>query len=696
MKVYLADLVHNATMGGNVLTGNLDFTVPLNVANVGAYLKKVYGDKIDLRLFKYPDKLLAAVDRDPPLILGLSHYAWNSHLNTCVANYVKKYYPNVLIIMGGPMIRITPPDIEQFLRRNPSIDAYVMTEGELPFVDILEHVFAHGPTFRHADQSRLRSVAYLDEAGQFTYASTSTSELGDLADLPSPYLTGLLDEFLDEQLIALFETNRGCPFTCTFCAWGVASMNKVRKFPMERVLEELEYAARLAPKLNVWIFADANFGILPRDIEIARKIREIKERTALKRVITWDSKNTHERNAEIAQILGRYERDQHIANTGMAYLAVQHLNPKVLEHIKRANINLGNLSTIVSRYHEHHVRVTTDVLYGLPTETLEDAIGTVRSAFEIKFDYINIQRTLMLPGSEMETDASREHYGLRSKFMIRRGSYGEYPARHEALRSIECDEIVTSTPVFPEDDVMSYHTLQWLVFYSWNHGKLAPILRYLMDGEKLNPVELLLGIMRCDSKAFPRVSGLLQSLRRDLLAVMYRTPEEMREYYATDDRWQSLLSYVRVELRHNALLYNDPAMYRELVSLIEQILVAAVGGDRVLQDLIAYTRENFVDLRAIADGAPCPEKRLRLVGPAVRYITNANGVNTVNGNGHELILYKSPDDQSATREFLLKYGYHANPVSAIERLLGARYTSVAYDCRVSSSDTSLEPCLAGS
>ena len=40
--------------------------------------------------------------------------------------------------------------------------------------------------------------------------------------LPSPYLSGHLDEFLRAGMVPLFETNRGCPFRCTFCAWGLA------------------------------------------------------------------------------------------------------------------------------------------------------------------------------------------------------------------------------------------------------------------------------------------------------------------------------------------------------------------------------------------------------------------------------------------------------------------------------------------
>ena len=40
----------------------------------------------------------------------------------------------------------------------------------------------------------------------------------DLNDIPSPYLNGLLDPFLDQPYIPLLETNRSCPYRCTFCA----------------------------------------------------------------------------------------------------------------------------------------------------------------------------------------------------------------------------------------------------------------------------------------------------------------------------------------------------------------------------------------------------------------------------------------------------------------------------------------------
>ena len=64
------------------------------------------------------------------------------------------------------------------------------------------------------------------------------------ANLPSPYLMGLLDEFFDDKLHPLVQTSRGCPYSCTFCHDGIDYMNKTRKkFSVDRIREELIYIA---------------------------------------------------------------------------------------------------------------------------------------------------------------------------------------------------------------------------------------------------------------------------------------------------------------------------------------------------------------------------------------------------------------------------------------------------------------------
>ena len=72
------------------------------------------------------------------------------------------------------------------------------------------------------------------------YVGEDIGALNDLNDIPSPYLNGLLDPFFEGTYIPVLETNRSCPYRCTFCAWGIGTV-KLAKFDDERILKEIGY-----------------------------------------------------------------------------------------------------------------------------------------------------------------------------------------------------------------------------------------------------------------------------------------------------------------------------------------------------------------------------------------------------------------------------------------------------------------------
>lgn len=85
LSIYLADLTH-VGVGNNVATE----AFPLNIGLIASYANKVFGDRVKIRLFKYPEKLLAALNEAPPDILGLINYTWNSNLALHFTRLVKR------------------------------------------------------------------------------------------------------------------------------------------------------------------------------------------------------------------------------------------------------------------------------------------------------------------------------------------------------------------------------------------------------------------------------------------------------------------------------------------------------------------------------------------------------------------------------------------------------------------------------
>ena len=178
----------------------------------------------------------------------------------------------------------------------------------------------------------------------------------NITNILSPYLSGSLDEFIDLGMVPLFETNRGCPFKCAFCAWGSASKDLVRRMDLDVALEEIKYVGEKSEAKN-WIVCDANFGLLKRDVELARAIRKVKdEKGRPDKCDIWLAKNTTDRNLEIAEIMG---------DMIVPVMAVQTLADEVLKNINRDNISTDTYAAYQRRFHSIGSKTYSDVIVPL-------------------------------------------------------------------------------------------------------------------------------------------------------------------------------------------------------------------------------------------------------------------------------------------------------------------------------------------
>ena len=94
LRVYLCDLTYDTI----ILVSD---TIPINIGFVGSYMKKIFGEKVDLSLFKYPNDVIQAIKNNPPDMICLSNYSWNSNLSENVASIAKKFNSDVVTVQGG-------------------------------------------------------------------------------------------------------------------------------------------------------------------------------------------------------------------------------------------------------------------------------------------------------------------------------------------------------------------------------------------------------------------------------------------------------------------------------------------------------------------------------------------------------------------------------------------------------------------
>lgn len=333
---------------------------------VWAILKSYWERHGDAEYYEWLDPIFqndepAALCRpyqDKPIdVLGLSCYTWNWQIQCEIAQRVKARNPNALVVAGGPHPDYKDP---QFFRKHPYIDVVAVKDGEVTLAAILTKLMV--------DDRDFRDIGGLYRPGiNREPVSTGSAKVPEKFDY-SPYVdqAAYYERLIEKHAVfhATWETNRGCPFSCSFCDWGSSTMSKVRRFDMQRVEAELEWFAR--NRIVMLFLADANFGILARDIEIAECLNRLREKYEYPKYLTYTaSKNHPERAIAIAK---------KFAETGVCpthSLSVQHTNVKVLAATDRANISAEKQIEAAKALMASRIPIDVQLILGMPGDTPE-------------------------------------------------------------------------------------------------------------------------------------------------------------------------------------------------------------------------------------------------------------------------------------------------------------------------------------
>src|SRR5438552_6356174 len=119
MRIFLGDLGHYTVK----LTNN---HTPLGIGFIADFVKKHFGESVDIQLFKNPQKLVDAIHREPPDLLGLSNYVWCQSVSDEMLAFYKRVKPAGIALWGGPNFPMNEPHkAKQYLLDRPYLDFYV-------------------------------------------------------------------------------------------------------------------------------------------------------------------------------------------------------------------------------------------------------------------------------------------------------------------------------------------------------------------------------------------------------------------------------------------------------------------------------------------------------------------------------------------------------------------------------------------
>lgn len=381
-------------------------------------------------------------------LVFFSTYVWNIRISSEIARLLRERHPHIGIIFGGPQV---PDRAEAFLRQHPFIDLAVHGEGEQVALDLVQ-------AWDTKCWNGIPGISFLTPDAAFRHHPKG-QRIKDMNTIPSPFLSGAFESVMksnpNQKWIALWETNRGCPFSCTFCDWGSSTQARVYQFEMERLHQEADW---FADRQIEFVFCcDANFGILPRDVEIAQIVADVKRAKGYPHALSvQNTKNATERAYTVQKILS----DSGL-NKGVT-ISMQSLDAGTLKNIKRENISLQSYQELQRRFTRDRVETYTDLILGLPGETYPSFKAGVGEVIENgQHNRIQFNDLSILPNAEMGDPEYQKKYGIvtvESDIINIHGSLADVD--NEIL---EKQQLVIATASTPPEDWVKTRAYCWMV-----------------------------------------------------------------------------------------------------------------------------------------------------------------------------------------------------------------------------------------
>lgn len=367
---------------------------PLGILYVGGSLKKAgFKVKVYHRRPADFDKLAREIAAQNPLFVGFSVLTGlPTYHSAKLSQKIKKLNPNLKIVWGGHHPTLTA---EQCLNEN-YIDIVVMGEGEDTAVELAATLKSDG------DLNGILGIARKTGAG--IKINPSRPRIKDLDRLEADWSLVNPEDYIiknGNQRIIGFYSSRGCPYNCGFCSSSRFFERTWRPHSADYVVGQLKnFKEKFG--INGVIFADDNFFIdTKRAFEIIENLRKIGIRTQ-----TLDIR-INQLDDEVLKRL------QDLEATGI-FFGWESGNNRLLELMDKGitREDIVEKTRLLAKYPK--VSIWASGILGLPTETKEETLNTVKTGLEISkihpYSVVSFQVYLPFPGTRFFDLAVKEGF----------------------------------------------------------------------------------------------------------------------------------------------------------------------------------------------------------------------------------------------------------------------------------------------
>lgn len=372
--------------------GGKQENIPLAAALL-RYAAAQVGEDAHYRFASLPDALLdsdnptllAALVARKPAVVACTLYLWNIERTLRLMGSLRAALPGVRILLGGPEVAAPHP----FLFRRHDADAIVIGEGETVFPALLR-------SFR-TGRSVSFSTVFLRTPGGYRQGKTTPPPVDLATHLPPPGYQACRP---DANGMAYLETSRGCPMRCTYCRYP--HLRHSMSF-----LEPDDILARITALKQLGSreirFVDPTFNAHPRFGEIIRRLASFNRTRRLQFFAELHAERLTDTEADLLAA----------ARFAEIEVGVQSRDPAVLKLIRRPT-SQARLDEGIRRLTRRKIKVTVDIMYGLPGQTMADVKHSIAWALRLPRADVQCLHTLLLPGTELRDRRNEWHMRAQS------------------------------------------------------------------------------------------------------------------------------------------------------------------------------------------------------------------------------------------------------------------------------------------
>ena len=373
-------------------------------------------------------------------LLGIGAFVWNeSHLQTILSRLRRHRFPGS-ILLGGPQISYTSTHPQKYY----------------PLADIFCRGYAEQAVYELVTTSTI-DEPFPDIVG-IVYKGLPDLKLQatcDLETLPSPYLLGVLPP----QTFMRWETQRGCPFRCSFCQHreshlATKGLQKRRSFEINRLIEESKWMSQNA--VTDVAILDPTFNSGPNYLKVMDALIACNYRGKVSLQCRFEMiKN---------EFLERVVKLNEIGAKIVLEFGLQTIIPNEAKAINRPN-RIKKIEDVIKQLHYLEILFEVSLIFGLPLQTLESFKESVNFCLENKVPVVKAWPLMLLRGTPLDSLEMREKYQLKER---------------NICASEEIDRVQINIP----------HVVESSTFNESEWRKMAEIANTLVKTENKHPPKL--------------------------------------------------------------------------------------------------------------------------------------------------------------------------------------------------------------